>query len=83
MIDIVLNKIYNELKGDHMSEIVETSLVLRKETKFDKLRKTLFMMFFKEEYLLMQKIDSLMMPKKINISKIVIPTEIGKEIRKL
>lgn len=66
-----------------MSKVVETSLVLRKETKFDKLRKNLFMMFFREEYLLMQRIDELITPKRINTSKIIIPKEIGKERRKL
>ncbi|MCI8411298.1 MAG: hypothetical protein HFJ40_02405 [Clostridia bacterium] len=66
-----------------MSKVVETSLVLKKETKFDKMRKNLFMIFFKEEYLLMQRIDELMTPKKVNTSKILIPKEIGKEITKL
>lgn len=66
-----------------MSKVVETSLVLRKETKFDRLRKNLFMTFFREEYLLMQRIDELMTPKRVNISKIVIPKEIGKERKKL
>ena len=66
-----------------MSKIVETSLILRKETKFDKIRKNLFMIFFKEEYLLMQRIDNLMMPKRINPSKIIIPKEIGKERKKV
>lgn len=66
-----------------MSKVVETSLVLRKETKFDKLRKSLFMIFFREEYLLSQRIDDLIVPKKIESSKIIIPAEIGKEIRKI
>ena len=47
------------------------------------MRKNLFMIFFKEEYLLMQRIDELMTPKKVNTSKILIPKEIGKEITKL
>lgn len=66
-----------------MSKVVETSLVLRKETKFDKLRKSLFMIFFKEEYLLSQRIDDLIVPKRVKSSKIIIPAEIGKEIRKI
>lgn len=66
-----------------MSKVVETSLILRKETKFDKLRKNLFMIFFREEYLLSQRIDDLIAPKKIEASKIIIPEEIGKEIRKI
>ena len=30
-----------------MSKVTETSLIIKKETKFDKIRKTLFMMFFR------------------------------------
>lgn len=66
-----------------MSKVVETSLVLRKETKFDKLRKNLFMIFFREEYLLSQRIDDLIVPKRVKSNKIIIPAEIGKEIRKI
>lgn len=31
-----------------MSKVTETSLIIKKETKFDKIRKTLFMMFFRK-----------------------------------
>ena len=65
-----------------MSKVVETGLILKKETIFDKLRKNLFMLFFQEEYMLMKQIDEFLMPKSINVSKIIIPTEIGKEIKK-
>lgn len=56
--------------------ISQTSLVVKKETKFDKIRKNLFLLFFKEEYYLMERIEHFMEPKKINTSKIIIPKEI-------
>lgn len=56
--------------------ISQTSLVVKKETKFDRIRKNLFLLFFKEEYYLMERIDHFMAPKKINTSKIIIPKEI-------
>ncbi len=55
---------------------MEKSLIIRKETAFDKMRKRLLMIFFYEEYQLEMKIDKLVTPKKIDVSKIVIPTEI-------
>lgn len=61
-----------------MSKIVQTSLIVRKETKFDKIRRSLLMLFWGEEYYLIQRIDKLMEPKRINPSKIIIPREIGK-----
>lgn len=65
-----------------MSNIVEKSLIIRKETKFDKMRKSLFLIFFREEYYMNKRIDELLTPKKIDTSKIVIPKEIGKGIKK-
>lgn len=59
-----------------MSKVVEKSLIIKKETPFDKLREALLMMFFKEEYYLEKRLEELTRPKSINISNIVIPKEI-------
>ena len=48
-----------------MSKVLETGLIIRKESKFDKIRKKLLMLFFKEEYLIMEQLDSLVKPKKL------------------
>ena len=58
---------------------METGLVIRKETKFDKIRKLLNGMFFKEEYFLEVELEGLLQKRSINTSKIVIPQEIGKK----
>ncbi len=57
---------------------METGLIIRKETKFDKIRKILNRIFFKEEYFLEMELENLLKKKEINTSKIVIPKEIGK-----
>ena len=55
-----------------------TGLIVKKETKFDKIRKLLNRIFFKEEYYLEAELQSLLQKRSINTSKIVIPREIGK-----
>lgn len=55
---------------------METSLIVRKESKFDKIIKLLNRMFFKKVYYLEEKLDELFKPKSVNVSKIVIPKEI-------
>ena len=55
-----------------------TGLIVKKETKFDKIRKLLNRIFFKEEYYLEADLQSLLQKRSINTSKIVIPREIGK-----
>ena len=57
---------------------MQTGLILKKETKFDKIRKLLNRIFFKEEYYLEAELQSLLQKRSINTSKIVIPREIGK-----
>ena len=54
-----------------------TGLIVKKETKFDKIRKLLNRIFFKEEYYLEVELQSLLQKRSINTSKIVIPREIG------
>ena len=56
---------------------METGLIVRKETKFEKIRKLLTRIFFKEEYFLEAELESLLQKRKVNTSKIVIPKEIG------
>ena len=57
---------------------METGLIVRKETKFDQIRKLLNRIFFKEEYFLEMQLKELLQKNSVNTSKIVIPKEIGK-----
>ncbi len=57
---------------------MQTGLIVKRETKFDKIRKLLSRIFFKEEYYLEAELQSLLQKRSINTSKIVIPKEIGK-----
>ncbi len=59
-----------------MSKILETSLVVRKETKFDKIRKIIYQVFFPEEYLLDMELENLMKVHRPNPKKIIIPKEV-------
>ncbi len=61
-----------------MKKIVETSLVIKKETKFDKICDALFSLFFHEKYEMIQKLDKLLEVKRVEPSKIIIPKEIKK-----
>ena len=70
------NSIYN--KGDIMSKIVQTSLVIKKETIFDKISKALFSLFFHEEYEMLDRLDKLLKVKRVKPKNIVIPKEIKK-----
>lgn len=59
-----------------MKKVIETGLIIRKETKFDKIRDALLNLFFHEEYEMMQKLEELLKVNRIDSSKIVIPKEI-------
>lgn len=61
---------------------METGLIVRKETKFDKIRKILTRIFFREEYFLEEELEGLLQKRSANRSNIVIPKEIGKNIWK-
>ncbi len=66
-----------------MSNLIETSLVIRKETIYDKIRRSLCFIIFKKDYKMIQRLENLIMPKKPDIkTKIIIPKEIGKNIQK-
>ncbi len=67
-----------------MSNLMQTNLIIRKETIYDKIRKSLFAFIYRKDYEMIQRLDELIMPKRpIKNSKIVIPKEIGKDITKL
>lgn len=62
-----------------MSNLMETSLVVKKETIYDKIRKSLFVLIDRKDYQMMQRLDNLIKPKRPHLSsKIIIPKEIGK-----
>ena len=54
----------------------ENSLVIKKETKFDKIRKAIYQIFFQQEYLLEMKFKSLLKVNRPNSNRIGIPKEI-------
>ena len=62
-----------------MSKIIETSLIIKKETKFDKIRNTIYQIFFKQEYLLDMELKNIMQIKRPNFKNIIIPREIKSE----
>ena len=62
-----------------MSKILETSLVVKKETKFDKTRKIIYQIFFQEEYLLDMELKNILKINRPNPEKIVIPREMVKK----
>ena len=64
-----------------MSDFSGKFLIVKKETIFDKIRKSLNRLFFLEEEIMMEKLDKLEKTRtpKPKISEIVIPKEIRKE----
>lgn len=62
-----------------MSKILETSLLVKKETKFDKIRKIIYQIFFREEYLLDMELKNIIRINRPNLEKIVIPREMVKK----
>ena len=65
-------------RSDKMQKVTETSLALRKETKFDKIRNALVSLFLSNEDLkFIQRIDNLIMPKRPVNKQIIIPKEIS------
>ena len=65
-----------------MSKILETSLIIKKETKFEKVRKTIYQIFFQQEYLLDMELKNIMQIKRPNPKNIIIPREIKSEKHK-
>ena len=65
-----------------MSKILETSLIIKKETKFEKVRKTIYQIFFQQEYLLDMELKNIMKINRPNPKNIIIPREIKSEKHK-
>ena len=61
-----------------MPKIQEKSLIIKKETHFDKIRKMLYQIFFKEAYFIEMQLEELTQIKRPNPQKIIIPKEIKK-----
>lgn len=59
-----------------MSNLIQTSLILKKETLYDKIRKSLFIFIYQKDYEMMQRLDRLITPKRPNPNQIIIPKEI-------
>ena len=59
-----------------MSKVLETGLIIRKESNFEKIRKYIYQIFFRKEYLLEMEINNIIKVNKPNPKNIVIPREI-------
>ena len=59
-----------------MSKVLETGLIIRKESNFDKIRKSIYQIFFKKEYLLEMEINNITKVNRPDPNNIVIPKEI-------
>lgn len=63
-----------------MQKRIETGLIIRKETKFDYIRKKLLLLFFGKESKTLGMLEELIFRKEnIDKNKIVIPKEIQKQ----
>ena len=67
-----------------MPKVLETGLIVRKESNFDKIRKSIYKIFFKKEYFLEMELDNITKINRPNPKNIVIPMEIkGEKYKKL
>ncbi|MCI8759778.1 MAG: hypothetical protein HFJ34_01400 [Clostridia bacterium] len=64
-----------------MVKQIETSLVIRRESIYAKIRRNLYGLMYGKDYKMIQTLDVLIRPKRPN-GKIIIPKEIGKDITK-
>ena len=69
---------YDKIVSNDTKEVyfMETSLIVRKESKLHKIIKLINRIFFKETYYLEEQFDELFKHKSVNVSRIVIPKEI-------
>ena len=65
-----------------MSKIIETGLIIKKQTKFDKVRNTIYQIFFRQEYILDMELKNITQIKRPNPKNIIIPREIKSEKHK-
>lgn len=59
----------------NMAKIIEKSLVIKKETIYDKIRNSLWALIFQKDFQMIQQLETLMKPKRPK-EKIIIPREI-------
>lgn len=63
-----------------MSNRIQTSLIIKKETIYDKIRKSIFTLVFQKEAETIRRLDDLLKPNRPNLrNKIIIPKEMGKD----
>ncbi len=62
-----------------MSKVLETGLIIRKESNFEKIRKSIYKIFFRKEYLLEMEINNITKINRPNPKEIIIPREIKSE----
>jgi len=72
--NIIINLIKVEI---FMEKVIEKSLIVRKENPFEKIVKSIYGVFFREEYMLEKRLDDFVSCRKVDVSKIVIPREIN------
>ncbi len=65
-----------------MTNQIETSLIIRKESIYDRMRKHLFYLIYGKDYPIIQRLDELMKPKRPKKNTIIIPKEMRKDIAK-
>ena len=58
-----------------MSKVLETGLIIRKESNFEKIRKSIYKIFFRKEYLLEMEINNITRINRPNPKDIVMPKE--------
>ena len=68
---------------ESMVDIKQTSLVVKRETIYDKIRKSLWNFMNRKDCQMMQSIEELLKPKRPKLNeKIIIPKEIRKDLIK-
>lgn len=66
-----------------MANLKQTSLIIKKESLYEKIRKSLITLIYQKDAIMIQQLEELLKPQKPNLKeKIIIPKEIGKEIIK-
>ena len=67
-----------------MANYEEKSLIIRKETVYEKIRKSLVLLIFKKDFQMINELEALLKPKttKITSETVIIPKEIGKDVKK-
>lgn len=69
-------------RRESMANRIETGLIVRKETIYDKMRKHLLYLVYGKDYPIIQRLDALMKPKRPKQNTIIIPKEMRKDFAK-